>query len=207
MDHSHLREPVAHKLPLSDEVLKNLAVHHLARRIIVKCSGCPFDYALTVPEEIWFAGKADHYRESLLAYLKTTECGRHPSHIVWTHGSPIAVGQLRFATELGQLGETDLLAEQSQPACEEPLGKLSAGVDHVYLAVKCTGWACDNWIFLFDIGPAEAGKEGQRKLPRRFDVTCPACNSVLTYTRADLRQVRAQEPPGDWIDHPAFCSP
>lgn len=204
MDNSPFKEPVAHKLPLSDEVLKNLAVHHLARRIIVKCTGCPFDYALTVPEEIWFSGKTDFYRESLIGYLKTTECGRHPSHIVWTHGLPIAVGQLRSATELGKLGETDLVAENSQPAREEPLAKISAWVDHVYLAVKCTGWACDNWIFLCDMGASDAGKEHKRKLPSRFDVTCPACNSVLTYTRADLRQLRAQEPPGDWIDHPAF---
>lgn len=196
MDTPHLKEPVAHKLPLSDEVIENLAIHHLARKIVVKCPGCPFDYALTVPEDIWVAGKTDYYRDSLLEFLKRTDCGRHPSHIVWTRGVPFVAGQLRPRVEASD--ETELQSKKTAASSRTILA-----VDHLYLTVRCSGWACNNLIFLCHLGPVDE-PDRQHSRPRRFEVTCPACTTVATYSRTDLEEVRAQEPPADWIDHPSF---
>ncbi len=206
MDNSPLKEPVAHKLPLSDEVMNTLAVHHLARRIVVRCSGCPFDYALVLPEEMWFSGKAEQYRESLIEYLRTSECGRHPSHIVWTRGIPLAVG--------GRLRSVQVLEENREEAapCATTEAKndnsysMAEATDHLYWAIQCPGWCCRDLVFLCDLGSFRSKPDTKRKPPKRFDVTCPVCHAVGTYERKDVRQVRAQAPPGDWVDHPVFAA-
>lgn len=197
-----LREPVAHKLPIGDDVGRKLAVHHLSRRVVVKCPGCPFDYALVVPEEIWLSGETDHYRESLIAYLKTTECGRHPSHIVWTRGTPVAAGQPVPVSEEQPHHGGEGKKDSPRPETQRPKATSS---DHLYFAVHCSGWGCDYWIFLCDLGPLQAKDERRPPIPRRLEVTCPACNYVQTYQRSDVHAVAAQEPPEDWIDHPAFA--
>jgi adenine-specific DNA methylase len=198
-----LREPVAHKLPISDEVARKLAVHHLSRRVIVKCPGCPFDYALVVPEEIWLSGKTDRYRESLVAYLKTSECGRHPSHIVWTRGVAVAAGQPVPVTEEQPQPSTD--AEEKEPPAEARRPRPTSS-DHLYYAVRCSGWGCNYWVFLCDLGPLEPKDAPRPVIPKRLEVTCPACNYVHSYQRSDVYEVAAQEPPEDWIDHPAFAA-
>jgi hypothetical protein len=82
--------------------------------------------------------------------------------------------------------------------------RAQAFVEHVYWAVYCRGWSCDNWIFLADAGPGNPRHDYKFKGPHRIHVTCPACKTAAVYNKKEIKPIRAQAPPDEWVNHPAL---